>query len=98
MNFSQYTLRLPRNYNFISRLPEYFEVLVLKKNNITPEGTWYLCIVKNHELNILSQIDLKEGEKYTIHKRDHMTLELHDKKLKTSHQKDFNNNGIDYLR
>jgi hypothetical protein len=97
MSLPQYILRLPRNYNFITRLPEYFEAKIIKKQNTTDEGSWYLCIVKTHELNILSQIELKEGQTYTIHKRDHMTLELHDKKLNPDHSKT-TGDGIDYLR
>ena len=70
------TLRLPRNYNFISRLPDVFEVKIIKKVNTIPEGTWYLCTVKEHELNILSQIKLVAGKSYKIRKKDELTLEL----------------------
>ncbi|MDH4262562.1 MAG: hypothetical protein OEV78_05885 [Spirochaetia bacterium] len=89
-------LRLPRNYNFISQLPEYFDVQVLAKQNKITEGTWYLCVVGEHELNLLSQVNLEEGNIYTIRKKDHMTLELHDKKLRANHSKV--EDGINFLR
>jgi len=79
MHRPEYLLRLPRNYGFISRLPDFFEILVKKKQNTTGDGSWYLCVVKGHELNILSRVELQEEQTYTIHKKDHMTLELQEK-------------------
>ncbi|MDH4200351.1 MAG: hypothetical protein OEV66_08240 [Spirochaetia bacterium] len=73
-------IQLPRNYNFIARLPEYFEIEILRKGQATSDGIWYYVRIQNHELNLLSRVDLREGMKYQIRKKGPMALELTDKK------------------
>jgi hypothetical protein len=72
-------LELPRNYGFISRLPDEFELKVIKKGNVTSEGTWYNGLIGNHDINLLSKVNLVEGHYYKIHKKDNLTLELGEK-------------------
>jgi len=92
----RYTIGLPRNYQFISRLPLDFKIQVIKTINSTKDGIWYFCRVQGHELNILSQVKLKEGRSYTIHKKDNITLELVDKKGESEIDEEPDRN-VDYL-
>jgi len=69
-------LNLPRNYNFIHRLPNEFEMVVCRKGNATNDGTWYLIQIEEHELNILSEAELEPGAKYRIQKRSNLVLEI----------------------
>lgn len=91
MGSSQY-LHLPRNYSFISRLPQTFEVEVIRKANETKQGIWYSCKIGNHDLNLLSVVSLQEGKKYRIRKKDHVTLELDNQSVHSrqgGHEVDF---------
>lgn len=69
-------IELPRNFQFIQRLPEHFEMTVLSEGNITGQTQWYEVIIASHHLNILSRINLVAGKTYTIKKKSPLKLEV----------------------
>jgi len=69
-------LRLPRNYQFFSRLPLRFYIEVEKRVNQTNDGIWFFVRIDQHQLNLLSKIELIPGKKYLVKKKDKLTLEL----------------------
>ena len=61
-------VQLPRNFNFIQRLPSRFLMTVLSAGNKTDKGQWYKVQIGNQILNILSKPNLKHGQKVLIEK------------------------------
>ena len=69
-------LRLPRNYGFVQRLPKKFPLRVLKKGNPVDGGCWYYVEINGHELNLFSEVILKEGELLEIEKENDRVLKI----------------------
>lgn len=69
-------LRLPRNYQFIQRLPKTFTLLVLKEGNKRGDAVWYLVDINGHRLNILSKEKLGAQKRYLIQKRNNLLLAI----------------------
>ena len=69
-------IELPRNFQFIHRLPEMFEMSVLTAGNIVGQTRWYEVLIAGHHLNILSRVDLAAGKNYQIKKRGPLKLEV----------------------
>lgn len=69
-----FSIQLPRNFNFISRLPARFNMLVLSKSNQTEKGIWYKVVIGGQELNILSKRKLEIGKHYVVEKKSKLEL------------------------
>lgn len=87
-------IELPRNFQFISRLPSRFLISVLSEKNVTPKGIWYEIIVDGHKLNILSHRKLVSGKKYLVQKKGSIYLEVVDEKSKNENIKESNTKKI----
>jgi hypothetical protein len=61
-------LVFPRNFLFLNRLPARFEILVIGKGAITPQGTAYELEVAGQRIVLKSQIELRPGKKYQLEK------------------------------
>ena len=68
--------RLPRNYQFLNRLPEEFDLTVSHRVNEIEDGIWFYVRIGEHELNLLSKIELIPEKRYRVRRKDHLTLEL----------------------
>ena len=69
-------IRLSRNYGFIQRLPNRFTLKVLSQGNLTDNGCWYYVNIDGHELNLLSEATLKEGDIVEVEKESNLILRI----------------------
>lgn len=62
-------LVLPRNFEFIRRLPARFEILVIGKGAVRPEGSTFEIEIMGQRLTLRSKVDLKPGARYELEKQ-----------------------------
>jgi len=76
-NTSNYSyIQLPRNFQFISRLPARFKMIVLSSGNQTGSGQWFEVNIEGHTLNILSKTSLVVSQKYIVEKSSPLSLKV----------------------
>lgn len=90
------SIQLPRNFNFISRLPARFNMLVIAKGNVTAKGIWYKVNIGKQELNILSKRELKIGKQYVVEKKSKLELVIKED-VKSAKQDEGKNSKINSL-
>jgi hypothetical protein len=62
-------LVLPRNFEFFRRLPARFQILVIGKGAVRPEGTTFEIEIMGQRLTLRSKIELKPGNRYELEKK-----------------------------
>ena len=62
-------LLLPRNFEFFRRLPARFEILVVGKGAVRPDGSAFEVEILGQRLTLKSKVDLKPGARYALEKQ-----------------------------
>lgn len=69
-------LLLPRNFEFFRRLPSRFEILVVGKGAVRPEGSAFEVEILGQRLTLKSIVDLKPGARYELEKQSAMEFRI----------------------